>query len=360
MPVISRASLPEEFFDITSAMLLIQPEPQYMYAQMWKSALGAALPQPAGLGLPGRQLLQTGAAVPPIESMRLVLDDAVSSQTIKVVPELGAGVGHTVRINRPFYTDSTYTLTSRTIAAGATISTTPLNISMEQVPLTIQRYAGPYGSSSVQPYGVDRFDATRAIHNVSELVGHYLKRDFDKSIDSWLVALLDQASSAVYPTGMSASNDALAANSFPLDFEQLTRVERTLEDAKIPTFGDGKYICVLTPLQIQQLMVDPSAQRLAVFEPPANPLLAKSYYKSIGRLSIYKSQTLSTTANSSSVPVQYGHAFGPGVLLSAIGDLPRVMPNTNDNYGEQVLVVWLMYAAFGLADNRFVVSVRSA
>ena len=44
MPVISRASLPEEFFDITSAMLLIQPEPQYMYAQMWKSALGAALP----------------------------------------------------------------------------------------------------------------------------------------------------------------------------------------------------------------------------------------------------------------------------------------------------------------------------
>ena len=118
MPVISRASLPEEFFDITSAMLLIQPEPQYMYAQMWKSALGAALPQPAGLGLPGRQLLQTGAAVPPIESMRLVLDDAVSSQTIKVVPELGAGVGHTVRINRPFYTDSTYTLTSRTIAAG--------------------------------------------------------------------------------------------------------------------------------------------------------------------------------------------------------------------------------------------------
>jgi hypothetical protein len=212
----------------------------------------------------------------------------------------------------------------------------------------------------VQPYGVDRFDATRAIHNVSELVGHYLKRDFDKSIDSWLVALLDQASSAVYPTGMSAPNDALAANSFPLDFEQLTRVERTLEDAKIPTFGDGKYICVLTPLQIQQLMVDPSAQRLAVFEPPANPLLAKSYYKSIGRLSIYKSQTLSTTLNTSSVPVQYGHAFGPGVLLSAIGDLPRVMPNTNDNYGEQVLVVWLMYAAFGLADNRFVVSVRSA
>jgi hypothetical protein len=360
MPLVSRATLPEEFFDVTSSMLLQQPEPQYLYAAMWKSALGASLPSPGALGLAGRQIPQAGAALPPLDSMRLMLDDVISSAAIKVVPELGAGVGHTVRVNRPYFADSTYTIASRTVAAGASISTTPLALSSEQVPLTLLRLAGPYGESAVQPYGIERFDATRGVHNLSQMVGMHLQRDFDKSVDSWIVALLDLAANAVYPSGMTAVNDATIAGAFPLDFEQLSRVEYTLENAKIPAFGDGNYVCALTPLQIQQLMNDSDAQRLAVFNPPANPLLAKQYYKTIGRLNIYKSQTLSTTANASSVAVQYGQAFGPGVLLSAVGELPRTAFSTSDNYGENALVIWLMYAAFGLSDNRFCVSVRSA
>ena len=34
MPAITRATLPAEFYDRTSAMMLIQPEPQYLYAQL--------------------------------------------------------------------------------------------------------------------------------------------------------------------------------------------------------------------------------------------------------------------------------------------------------------------------------------
>ena len=34
MALISRATLPSEFFDRTSAMMLVQPEPQYLYAQL--------------------------------------------------------------------------------------------------------------------------------------------------------------------------------------------------------------------------------------------------------------------------------------------------------------------------------------
>lgn len=42
MPLINRASLPTEFFDITSPELLVAPEPQYMFAQLWKLEIGRA------------------------------------------------------------------------------------------------------------------------------------------------------------------------------------------------------------------------------------------------------------------------------------------------------------------------------
>jgi hypothetical protein len=40
--------------------------------------------------------------------------------------------------------------------------------------------------------------------------------------------------------------------------------------------------------------------------------------------------------------------------------MPRVVPSTNDNYGETVYAIWIWYAAFQVLDNRFGRSVRSS
>ena len=87
MPLINRASLPTEFFDITSDSLLVQPEPQYMFAQLWKMALGASLGMPGGLGRSA--VGENGAPVADVDAMRLMLDDGIASAAISVVPELG-------------------------------------------------------------------------------------------------------------------------------------------------------------------------------------------------------------------------------------------------------------------------------
>ena len=42
----SRITLPEDFIDWQSAQLLMQPEPQYPFAGIFLSAIGASLPLP--------------------------------------------------------------------------------------------------------------------------------------------------------------------------------------------------------------------------------------------------------------------------------------------------------------------------
>lgn len=361
MPLITRASLPENFFDIVSAMLLPAPEPQYIHCELWKSALAASMGDMGPLGLPGRQLADGGASLPGgmLESMRLRLADPISSAAVKVVAELGKGPGHTVRVNRPYFANSTYTIASRTVAAGATISTTPINISAEQTAITLQRFAGPYGASAVQPFGVDRLDASLGVHKLSELVGMHLKRDFDRFVDSAVVSILDAASTIVYPVGMTAVNDALDANAYNLTYEQVVRVEKELDEDSVPLFPNGRRVLVITPKQAAALKLESNFTRLVRYFPQTNPVLSSSYIGSIGKFDVFVSTTLTQTANSSSVPIQYGQAFGPGVLLSGVGDMPRVAYNTQDNYAEQALVIWLMYAGFALSDSRFVASVRS-
>lgn len=359
MPLINRASLPENFLDITSSVLLTQPEPQYVHCELWKAALGASFGGVSALGLPGRQITGVGADPGMFEQDRLRLADPVSSAAVRVIPELGKGPGDTVKVNRPYFANTTYTLASRTVARGATISTTPINIASEQVAITMLRLAGPYGSSGPAPFGVERFDSGMGIHNLVQEVSVHLKRDFDRFIDAVMVALLDGGSSTLYPTGMSAPDSALTANAFNMDYDLVVRVEQAMDDDDIPVFPNGRRVLMVTPKQAAGLKLDPVFQRLVRTFPQVNPVLASSYIGSVGKFDVFVSNTLTRTNNSSSVPIQYGQAFGPGVVLSGVGDMPRAAFSTADNFGEWALVIWMMYAGFSLSDNRFVVSVRS-
>jgi hypothetical protein len=49
--MLTRATLPQEFFDVTSDMLLVQPEPQYLHGLLIKMALAASLNVGDSLGV---------------------------------------------------------------------------------------------------------------------------------------------------------------------------------------------------------------------------------------------------------------------------------------------------------------------
>lgn len=353
----NRASIPEEFFDLTSAKLLVAPEPQYLYAILAKTALGMSLTTPGAIGfMPDRAVGGEGAPYADLMGDRLKLDDPISTQAINVVPEIGKGPGHTVRMNRPKFTDTTYTLASRTIVSNQQISTTPVDVGSEQVAVTVIRMAGPYDqtNSRVAPYSLDKLDSKLSVHNMADIAGFHLRRDYDKTINGIVTDLFDLGSTSVYPTGFSVDNDITATGAAKADFEWISRVEKTLDTANIPYFANGRRVAVLTTQQIHDLKQDAQFVRLAEFHPPVNPLLSATYYKTIGNLDVYRSNTLNSSSNSSSVTVEKGHAFGPGAVGIGIGGLPECRFNVQDNYGEQGLVIWMQYAGFSMLDSRFV------
>lgn len=360
----TRATIPAEFFDITSDMLLVQPQKQYLHALLIKAALNVELSPDVSLGISAdRAIGSSGADYSSAQSDRLMLDDPLLASAVTFVAELGnEKVGHTVRINRPVYLNSLYTQADREIGAGSIISTTPVDVSSEQTSITLKRFGGPHGGSGsvVRPLSVDRFEAGRALHKVAGVFGKQLKDDFDHTLDGFGVALFDASSVKIRPIGMSADNDAAAAGDFKMDYNVISRAEKSLDEASIPYFPNGKRVMVLTPQQCQQLEDDAQFARYAKDHPQVNPLLTQSYYKSVAKFDIFKSNSLTITNNASSVPIHKGQAFGPGMVGAGAGGLPRVAYHTNDNYGEQALVIWLWYAGFQTLDNRFGVGIHTS
>lgn len=366
---IVRATLPSEFYDRTSAFMLRQPEPQYLYAQMvFASSVQAELRRAEALGISAERAISSmGAGVPSLQEMQRIIA-APQAEAIFTTDELAPGkIGHTIRMNRPVFSGAGYTESSRTIASTQSISTTPLDITAEQVSITIRRVAGPYDSvnSRVAPYAVDRFDAEHSIHSLVNLVGLHMSRDRMKYVDSVFNALFDDGSVTLYPADPTnaLSSDASAfvvstQGTRTFDAETVFRTEEKLITLNIPAFANGRYMMIVGPKQARDLRSDPEFQRSAVFMPDKNPL--NGYVKTLGGMDIYQSNTNTTdTTTVSGVSIYHATAFGPGAVGYAPAGACRVAASTDDNYGETGKVIWLAYEGQSILDNRFIVNVHS-
>jgi hypothetical protein len=158
---------------------------------------------------------------------------------------------------------------------------------------------------------------------------------------------------------MSADNDATATGSYPMSLELVSRTEADMDASNLPTLADGCRVLMLSPTQWKQLKHDPEYEAQASFHPEFN-LLFPNYVGSVGKFHVFKSTTLSTSTNSSSVVIHYGIAMAPGGFMAGMGRKPRVAASTDDNYGETAKAIWLADLAFGITDSRFFRSVRSS
>jgi hypothetical protein len=367
MGIIARATLPSEFFDRTSAFMLKQPEPQYLYAQMVFAANAQAeLRRAEALGIsPERAIASMGASVPALQEMQRIIA-APQAEAIFVTDELAPGkVGHTIRMNRPVFSGGGYTETARTIASSQTISTTPIDVTAEQVSITIRRVGGPFASngSAVQPHAVDRFDSEHAMHSIAATVGLHLSRDRMKYVDAVFGALFDDGANVLYPQDPDSriTSDAAAFTvpaDRPFDYDVVTRTEEKLISLNIPAFANGRYMMIVSAKQAAQLRTDPQYGRLSVYMPDKNPL--NGYVRTIGGIDIYQSTTNpSDSSTVAGVTIYHACAFGPGAVGYANAGPCRVASSTDDNYGETAKVVWLAYEGQSILDNRFIVNVHS-
>lgn len=349
--------MPQEFYDRTSAHLLIKPEPQYLYAQLMLKALAAELPIPAEFGHPGRTLSGVGADYNNDGGNLILQPDGISESVFAAEVNFEGEPGHTLRFNRPSFTDTTYTEASRRVGSGKTISTTPITIGSEQTSLTISRFAGPYSTaqSDIAPVALDNLDTQMGIHKASKIAGMHLKRDFHKWLDQMGTALFDTGT-AIYPDGATADNDFTTAR--PLDYQFVSKIERTMDDANLPTLPDGYRLLVVPPAADEAIKLDRNYARLSEFHKELNALFPATYLRTVGKFHIFKSTTLSKPSNSSSIPVYRAHAIAPGAIGVGMGKKPTIAFSNDDNYGITAKVIWMCFMAFGVFDNTFIYTPR--
>lgn len=359
---VSHLTLPANFFEITSPKLLVQPEPQYVYASLVMAALSGDLEgADGGMGHIGREIVGTGASYVNLNEDRLMLARQVMSSALMTPVEGNwQGLpGTTVKFNRPKYDNSTYTQASRMIGPNSSISTTAIGITQEQAAITIATFAGPYSNeaAAVVPYGIDRKSASMGVHSLSNIVGAHLKRDYHRTLDAFINALFDLGT-AIYPEGVTTEDGLLGAGANWLTIAQLLQVETTMNAANLPRFPDGKRLQTLPPEGCRQLKLDSQWTDLSQFFPELNAIFTGTYIGTVGGFHIVESTTLTTTTNASSNTVYYGHAIAPGGVGVAAGMPAQVAYSNDDNYGETAKVIWKADHAFAELDNRLTYVVK--
>ena len=379
MPVTSPAWLPSEFTEITSALMLKAPVKQFLYANLIYMADAqaqlrvdpSAFEWVSGRGVPANA---GGAPVPGLETMQLMLADPIRGEVVIVADELATAPGSVVKINRPVFTGGGYTFAQRAIGSGQTMSTTPISLTGEQVPITINRYTGPFAASGTvpQPYGIDRFQAMRSVHSLAASVATHLQYDRDALLDNGIATLIDNpASGAVLYPGdpnntLSSDSAAFVTNGDrTFDYETIMRAVAFLQSQNIPTFADGMYRMVINPAQAKQLSLDPvyrSEAKMLVNAPdPRNPIL-NSWVANIGRMvEVYSSTSnVIDTSTVSGVTINHAVMFGPQIV-GRVRDKEgvRIVLSSDDNYGETAKAMWLSYEGYAMMNQQCMVAIHS-
>lgn len=358
----NRIHIPENYQDWASSQLLVQPEPQRPYAQMWLGAINAALPDTVPAGLPGREQSTTGEQYSSLESNVLTVERRMLFETLFGVKINFAGKpGDNVRVNRPSFSDYNVTEADRRLARGASVTTNAINLQSEQVNVTLYEFGGPYDGDNtrIAPFALEAFDGQFGIHDQPSIIAMHLKRDLHRFLEAQIVAMGDTGT-AIYSdrANFTAVNDATSADQFPMTFETLSRTCRVMDEADVPRFPNGKRLFVLTPAGKQALVNDPQYAYYAQKFEAKNPLTTTGMFGESDDWMLYCSNTLNTTDNTNTIAIHRGHAWAPGAMGLGMGRPPRVALSTDDDYGRSLKMIWLADLGFKLIDSRFVYSVR--
>ncbi len=366
---INRLTLPSAFQDKLSEKILMPPEPTYFWANLLFLAEMEAELKAAGGSLATAGRTFSGSGIKMSDQLSTVDANAgrdVARADAFSIEKFAVGAGSTVKMNRTVFSDTTYTEASRLITR-ATLGTAGVDLTGEQVELTIQRYGGPYTGSAVGPHIIESFDLERASEDLVDKVAKHLRRDRNKFVDTVVAARAIGApvstTSYVYPgdpnMALTTDNAAfLSQGDRPLDLESLIRGEEIVLTLKIPTFSNGRYAAAITPKQARQVKTNSRFQDLASNFKEKNPLF-ENYIGTLGMVDYFVSQTNPTATANSTITVQRGVIFGPGLLAYGIGKACHVEPGDDTNFGQRVSVMWQADEGYNVLDNRLAVSLRS-
>lgn len=251
----------------------------------------------------------------------------------------------TVNFNRPVLPTGTYTETSRRLTDGTPISTTGIAITETQVSLTVREYAGPHDGATIKPFSVTEFLKRRARHSVVELVGQFMRRDRNRSLDTWVRDLLLAATTVVTPDG--TAEGAIAAG-VPASVAWLRALNKAMKDAKIPTYPNGNWRLMISTTDEQSLKGEEEYREAYRYMQGRNPAFT-------GHVNTFEGFDIMVTTNISTKAVgaggavtgNQGAAWGPYGIGHGVGMQPSIRRADDTDYGRSEKVLWISHEMIG-------------
>lgn len=367
-----------EFNDRLSDQLLLQPDPQYIFAKMLYAALVAdalAEMDPTAFELAklqaaeGRLVKGAGDAANLVEAMAggmggpLNLNDGLSFPEMAKMVREAHMPGEVIKINRPAYINGDTTPSKRAASPTTKLfGTNSQPITMQQVAMTILENLGPADASgNLSPISLPRFTAHRSAHDLLVDVGMQLRRDRyrfldDKFQNDIINAATNGTNGVTRPVGVSGNSSYTAQDNEPMSFDLLVKAGQALKERFIPGIGGGpKYLAVLSTNQTAQLKLDPQFQRLATFYSEYNPLFPGAFGE-VDTMVLMESTRLPTLASQgvgSNVTLYQGVVLAPGAYGWGCAQDAIALRNRNDDGGRNNEFGWSAYEALQVLDERF-------
>lgn len=348
MSVATSSTLTQEFVDQLSQELLIEPDPQWVFALLAGAARAGALGIPEMMGPSGAVANMEQAMSGGMGTLRL-LDQrwmSVAGSFCKVVSE-PTTPGKVILIDRPAFLDSgLFTEASRRLVEATPVSATPQAPTMGQATVTIREYAGPHDGSNVAPIGVTDFLKRRARHDMISYVGGLLRRDRNKWVDR---AILEQL--------LSTSHATDGADDAPFTEDMMSAILRKLQERNVPTFANGMYMLVISPIHLQDLKGDEKFRESVRYLGEQGALIQGHVANHGGFMVVVSNNIPSATVDDQTA--YQAVAFGPESVGWAIGLDAEARRSKDDDFGREDRVLWLAHEGWALLNEAFVEKVAT-
>jgi len=370
MSFVSIHSLPQEFVEnVRAGMRLPQPQPQFFFAMAALAAAmrSAAIETGAGTAENFVQMMTNGVGKPvPTNLDRFARTADAYPGMVTYVNGFGKGAGDTIKMRRPVYSGGGYDLASRRVNPSVPTSLTGQNITMEEVPVVLEQYEGPYGTSAVQPYQILDFDARyrRSADNLAQEVSNHLSYDYVKWIDTVVRDLFRATTYISYADGVSnvLSMTAGAGHAVNLQLILEARKQLSLRERK-PFESTGRYMAVVPPQFNTDMVQDAAYRQLAATPADTSRNVLFRYLATVQDVEIYEATTLKTYAAGDTVPgdgnavpsgatIYEGLLFGPEAVGFGQAEPPTMHTTSDTDYGKNAKVIWRSVEAFQTLDIR--------
>lgn len=349
-------TLTQEFVDLLSAQMILEPDPQYCFAELARAARARAMQIPDILGESGMAANEVSAMGGGVGTLELA--DArwmrICGDFCMVISEPKTP-GDTILIDQPRYLDGSFAEADRVLTEGTPVSTTAQPPTMGQVTVTIKAYGGPYDNTqtAVAPIGISDFLKRRAKHDLVEYVGLLLRRDRNRFVDTVIVNLLLTATNETTPGDVA---DASLTAGSGLTEDMLSEMLQKLQERNIPTFANGQYLCMVSPKHIRDLRSDTAFRESVRYMASGgeSPLIS-GHVANHGNFMIVVSNNIPTSlVGGGSVTGYQGVAFGPNAIGHAIGMDAEARRSKDDDFARQDKVMWVAHEGWHLLDDSFV------